>query len=384
MRRTLTLTLMAASLYVLGCGGSGDKLLSSNVEQVDQEARSGGNFLDATRFPTDQIVYVVPRDDIEALTDPFIVDPDSRFAWYLKDTDMVMGVAINGDVRAYPHNIGWWHEIVNDTVGGQPIVVSLCPLTGTGQVFNGRGRDGSRITLGVSGLLFNNNLVMYDRRDEETLYPQMTYTGVSGPGQGQQLEMLPVVETTWGYWKALYPNTKVLSGQTELSVTGGIYQRYPYMTGTIDYRLEHNIIDFPLSPELHLNPTAQRFQSKEMTFGVRFGDIAKAYPWSNLGDRAVINDTVAGNPIVVIWYAEANLALAYSRTFDGKELTFDMVESKSPVYPFLLKDREGGTTWNLKGEGIEGGYRGFRLIPVPGHNAFWFAWATFWQNTGIY
>ena len=137
MRRILTL--LATALYILGCGGSGDTLLSFDVEQVDRTTQTGGNFLDATGFPTDQIVYSVPRDDIPALTGPFIVDPDSRYAWYLKDTDTVIGVVINGKARAYPHNIGWWHEIVNDTVGGRPIVVSFCPLTGTGQVFDGQG-----------------------------------------------------------------------------------------------------------------------------------------------------------------------------------------------------------------------------------------------------
>ena len=101
----------------------------------------------------------MPKNNIPALTDPFIVDLDSRHAWYLKDTDTVIGVVMIGKSRTYPHNIGWWHKIVNNTIGGRPIV-SLCPLTGTGQVFDGRGQDGSRITLGVSGLLFNSNLVM--------------------------------------------------------------------------------------------------------------------------------------------------------------------------------------------------------------------------------
>ena len=67
-----------------------------------------------------------------------------------------MGVVINGEAVAYPHNIGWHHEIVNDVVSGPPIVVSFCPLTGTGLVFNGLSADGSRLTCGVSGLLFNN------------------------------------------------------------------------------------------------------------------------------------------------------------------------------------------------------------------------------------
>ena len=85
-----------------------------------------------------------------------------------------MGLFINGEAKAYPHNIGWLHEITNDVVGGKPVVVSFCPLTGTGMVFDGGELSVNRLTCGVSGNLFNNNLMMYDRRDnlsDPTLYP---------------------------------------------------------------------------------------------------------------------------------------------------------------------------------------------------------------------
>ena len=84
----------------------------------------------------------------------------------------MLGVAINGEARAYPHNIGWWHETVNDKIGGRAISVTFCPLTGMGLVFDATDAHGGQFQLGVSGLLFNTNLVMYDRRDGDTLYPR--------------------------------------------------------------------------------------------------------------------------------------------------------------------------------------------------------------------
>ena len=127
----------------------------------------------------------VAKDGIPALTNPTFVAPDE--IGYLAEDDVVMGLVINGEPRAYPHNIGWWNEIINDRVGDQSVVVSLCPLTGTGQVFNATDSDGSQIEFGVSGLLINSNLVMYDRRDGETLYPQMIYTAINGPQTGDRL-----------------------------------------------------------------------------------------------------------------------------------------------------------------------------------------------------
>ena len=128
---------------------------------------------------------------------------------------------------------------------------------------------------------------------------------------------------------------------------------------------------------------AQRFEPKSRVLGVRFGSQAKAYPFENMENEAVINDNVGGQDIVVVYYGAERLAIPYFRWVD-QTLTFDRVASNEPVYPFMLKDKETGTVWNLKGEGIQGKLEGRRLKQVPAHNAFWFAWATFWRDTEIF
>ena len=137
----------------------------------------GGSTLDV--FPLRQIITVLNFDSIPALTNPAFLEPSQ--VQYLAEDDLVLGLAINGEAKAYPHNIGWWHEIINDVVGGQPVSVTFCPLTGTGLVFDATDENGEQFSLGVSGKLYNNNLVMYDRRDR-TLYPQIYFTGVWGGG----------------------------------------------------------------------------------------------------------------------------------------------------------------------------------------------------------
>ncbi len=345
---------------------------------MGREPRAGDNFLG--HFPLDQVISGgVARDGIPALTDPKFVSPASVEASYILEDHLVMGVVINGEAKAYPHNIGWHHEIVNDIVGGESVVVSFCPLTGTGLVFDGTTSEDGRITTGVSGLLFNNNLIMYDRRDGQTLYPQMTFTGVQGPRSGEALKLLPVVETTWRYWKQLYPNTRVVSGNAGVYSIGD-YTINPYG----DYQSISSLPLFSTYPRLDLNPVGDYYEPKEMTLGVRFGEFAKAYPFPAIGDEAVINDTVDGNSILVVWYKREQLAIPYLRNLEEQTLTFEKVASSNATYPFLLKDKATGTTWNLKGEAIDGALKGKRLKQVPAHNAFWFAWASFWQNTGIY
>ena len=165
----------------------------------------GGSTLDV--FPLRQIITVLNFDSIPALTNPAFLEPSQ--VQYLAEDDLVLGLAINGEAKAYPHNIGWWHEIINDVVGGQPVSVTFCPLTGTGLVFDATDENGEQFSLGVSGKLYNNNLVMYDRRDR-TLYPQIYFTGVWGGRENQSLTLLPVIETTWAAWKQMYPETTVV------------------------------------------------------------------------------------------------------------------------------------------------------------------------------
>ena len=112
----------------------------------------------------------VGRDDIPALVHPDLGAPGQTPAGLL-DTDRVIGVVVNGAARAYPFPVMWQHEVVNDTLGGQPVLVSYCPLTGTGIAFDPR-IDGQAREFGVSGVLYRSNLMMFDR-ESESLWTQM-------------------------------------------------------------------------------------------------------------------------------------------------------------------------------------------------------------------
>ncbi len=334
-------------------------------------------YLDLESFPYDAIVSGGPgKDGIPALTNPQFVS--RTFVRYLDDDDMVLGVVIDGQAKAYPHNIGWWHEIVNDRIGNRAISVTFCPLTGTGLVFNATDTDGSQFELGVSGLLFNSNLIMYDRRDGATLYTQLAFKGVSGPRRGDELELLPVVETTWATWKELYPRTLVVS---EGTYSIDRYLSYPYG----DYRTNNNYflfaLDLPLSR--NNNPYVDEFSAKDRVLGVRLDGQAKAYAFATMGEQAVINDQVGGVDIAVVWDREHHLAIPYARQVGDRVLSFERIEREE--FPFFgLVDRETGTIWTALGEAVEGELVGEHLLQVPAHTSMWFAWVTFWRDTDVW
>jgi hypothetical protein len=175
---------------------------------------------------------------------------------------MVIGVARNGEARAYPLDLLNWHELVNDTLGGLPILVSFCPLCGTGIAFDRR-IDGSDRTFGVSGLLYRSDLLLYDR-ETESLWSQISSTAVTGPSRGQRLSQVRTRIMPWGRWRKQHPDTTVLTRDTGHRRD---YERSPYG----DYPESERVL-FPVSLD-------RRYHPKTPTLGLRIPDgAARAFP----------------------------------------------------------------------------------------------------------
>ncbi len=176
---------------------------------VVQAQVANGFDLSQTLIPAEEIRQGgPPRDGIVALIDPPRWTSEEADRW-LEDEDGVLGLVLGGQAVAYPIRILNWHELVNDRVGGRPVCVTYCPLTGTGVVFEAS-LSGQRALFGVSGLLYNSNLLFYDRATE-SLFSQLMLRAVSGPLRGTALEPLPAVATTWARWRERYPQSAVLS-----------------------------------------------------------------------------------------------------------------------------------------------------------------------------
>ncbi len=326
-----------------------------------------------------------PRDGIPAMTNPLFVSV-SRASDWVADGDLVIGVVRNGEAKAYPEALGWWHEIVNDQIGGEFITVTLCPLTGTPQVFDATTQSGRQMEFGVSGLLINSNLVMYDRRDNQTLYPQMLYTGINGRFKNERLELLPAIETTFGMWKKMYPDSQVAQFGTGLErypqsqrssyMNADRFEVYPYS----DYRTNNGYFIAPLTTG---RPDLTRYFAKEVVTGICIGSALRAYPYADMAPAAVINDTLGGQALLVVFDLDSRTSIPYDRTVDGQTLSFYQVEAEGDL-PVEFRDVETGSRWNLLGLAVDGPLAGKQLRHLPSHNSMWFAWNTWWPETTVW
>lgn len=336
--------------------------------------------------PIDSLIHHIKsggarQDEIPAMNNPLIVEPAQ--ALYLNNDDLILGVVINGQARAYPHSLGWNHEIINDRLGGRYIAVTFCPLTSTGLVFDATDNQGAQIKFGVSGLLINSNLVMFDRSNN-TLYPQMIFTGINGPDKGRTLKLLPVVETTWGLWQQLHPSTSIVQAATGLAHYADYirnvyqlknYQNYPYD----DYRTNHFLLMFLPTTA----PYNQILPAKEIILGLLYQEYSKAYPLSRMPDGAVINDRLGDQPLLIIFDAANHTAIPYKRRLQERLLTFYRVPATTAL-PIEFMDRETHSRWNMHGKAIDGPLQGEHLEPMASYNAMWFGWSAYWPTTQLW
>lgn len=224
-----------------------------------------------------------PKDGIPAISAPRLIP---AAAARLRPDDRVVGIVAGSDARAYPINILNYHEIVNDRIGDTPIAVTYCPLCDSVVGFDRRTPLGER-EFGVSGLLYNSNVLMYDRGGRpESLWSQLATQGISGPAANKALSTIPVELTTWQEWRARYPATQVLSTDTGYQRD---YARNPYVR-------YFNVPDlmFPAKPESNRLPT------KERVVGVWTAEAARCYPESAFSrDRPRIEDTIGDERVVI-------------------------------------------------------------------------------------
>jgi hypothetical protein len=318
-----------------------------------------------------------PKDGIPALKEPQFVSVSEAGAW-LKPKEPVILVQVGEDAKAYPIQILIWHEIANDTVGGEPLTVTFCPLCNTAIAFK-RTVNGQVLDFGTTGRLRYSNLIMYDRQTE-TWWQQATGDAIAGELTGMQLEFYPATIISWQDFKTTYPQGKVLSRETGYSRD---YGHNPYI-GYDDVNNPPFLYQGPTTPD-QLPPVAR-------VLTIDLNGEAVAYPYETLEKIGVVNDTVGGEEVAIFWQAgtvspldstatssgrDVGAAAAFSRQINDQILTFNFDGG-------VIKDRQTGSTWNVLGLAIDGELAGKQLTPVISINHFWFSWAAFKPETRVY
>lgn len=320
-----------------------------------------------------------PRDGIPSIDNPTFISQEEASAW-LAGNEPVIAVDLNGEARAYPLQILTWHEIVNDTIGDLPIIVTFCPLCNSAIVFEAR-VNGEPTEFGTSGLLRNSDLIMYDRQTE-SLWQQFTGEAIVGDQVGTQLTFLPSSLISFDDFRAAYPAGTVLSKETGINRPYGqnpyvgydtIGGRDPFLfTGEIDGRL----------------PAVERVVSVSL----EEEGLDLAYPLSTLAEIGVINDKQGEQHLVIFHTAGTASALGAAQIADGDDVgatgVFDpMVDDQLLTFSQdgnLFIDAETSSTWNIVGQAVAGPLAGTQLEPIVHGDHFWFSWAAFKPDTIVF
>jgi hypothetical protein len=262
-----------------------------------------------------------------------------------RDPDLVLGVELAGESRAYVVNMMGKpeSELLNDTLAGWPIAVAFCAKCCSPLVFS-RVVDGETLTLYLTGELLDNNMMI---RDVETgsEWVQLTGEAIAGPLEGHRLEPLPVIWTDWKTWRERYPKTTL----PDLPIVVEAYRHHPL---------------YSASPE-------ERSLFAEMQWGLSRGETAKSWPFPQLAQHPVVNEVFAGQPLLIVFDVRTSTASAYDRRDGDTELTFCRRGRE-------LTDTETGSQWDpILGLAVMGPLKGHRLIPIAGTVSLEEAWQKF-------
>jgi len=307
---------------------------------------------------------------------------------YLNDSDYVLGVTLNGESRAYPTRFLWWHHIINDSIGkaesgGQvPIAVTYCSVCNTGICYDPT-LDGKALKIDFYGLY--NGVVVLCERETESVVLQVEGRFVTGALAGKQLAPKPTLDTTWGKWKLLHPNTLVMSPTPEFQRWYSPkdqpeprgYDRFPapFFRPTVtrgDKRLP------PFDKVLAVTVVQPQKKKSEPERVIR-----RAYPIKALQEaNGVLNDKVGKVSMTVFLDTETVTANAFSSVLDGKTLLFEARKQEDGKFAFY--DKETESRWNIEGLAEEGTLAGKSLARIENHLSQWYGWSAYFPDTSIY
>ena len=292
------------------------------------------------------------RDAIPPLHEPQYESAD-EVRW-LRDDDAVIGYAEGDSAWAYPIRILNFHEIVNDMLGGVAVLVSYCPLCGSGVVFS-RQVEGRVLTFGNTSALYESDMVMLDY-ETGSYWWQVAGRAIVGSLTDTSLVVLPATTTSWKVWKQLHPDTVVLSRATGYRRD---YDRDPF----IGYasQLNHGGFAFPVTPRRYT-----RLEAGTMVLTVRLGDTARAYPLETKGVD-IAHDELGNEPIVIFLDGAGGAAAFRARLNEGEPgLSFRVRDG-------TIFDRTTKTHWDLAGRATQGTLAGRELRQLPSKTTYWFA-----------
>ncbi|MDN5205276.1 DUF3179 domain-containing (seleno)protein [Fulvivirgaceae bacterium BMA10] len=328
--------------------------------RIDPKFKNYFNDHQTRKIRLDEVLWGgVQQDGIPPLRSPEMAS--AQEATFMENDNVVFGIEINGDARAYPKRILAWHEMFVDSVGSIPVAGVYCTLCGTMILYKTE-HKGTKYNLGTSGFLFRSNKLMYDR-ETQSLWNTLWGEPVIGSLAEQDiaLERLSVVTTTWEEWKKRHPDTKVLSlntGHIRDYSEGAAYREY-FATDELmfnipkrDYRLRNKdeILGLILSD----------FPDKPLALSAKF-----------LKRKPLYHDKIEDKHLVILTDRSGA-----NRVYETKGEIFEKWDKENT----LIDDK--GVTWTLSESNLKSKH-GKILHRLPAHRAFWFGWFSAYSHTRL-
>ena len=311
----------------------------------------------ATRIRLDEVRWGgVKQDGIPPLRQPKMISVDE--ASYLDDGNVVFGIEINGDARAYPKRILAWHEMFIDEIGGTEFTGVYCTLCGAVILYKTR-YQGRRHQLGTSGFLYRSNKLMYDR-ETQSLWNTTWGEPVIGPlvGQNIRLQRSFLVTTTWGEWKRRHPATTVLSLETgyQRDYGEGVAYKAYFSTDTLMFSI---------------STSDNRLNNKDEVLALTFPDHSRET--MAIAAQYLTKSPIYQNALGDLKFIVLTDSSGANRVFETGGIQFVAYDQDSAV-----TDSEGGQ-WLLSEDRLSS--NGMELARLPAHRAFWFGWHAAYPDT---
>ena len=347
------------------------------LESQSQSLPGFSTDLSINSIDLDELINGGPgKDGIPSIDNPQFVSQREASQW-IDDMEPVIALEVNGEARAYPIQILIWHEIVNDRIGGVPVLVTFCPLCYSAIVFDRR-LNNLEYEFGVSGLLRHSDMVMYDRTTD-SLWQQFSGEAIVGELTGDQLRIIPSQLISFAQFRENWPDAEVLSRNT------GHRRNY----GQNPYAGYDNVNN---SPFLLKKDVPGEIPPMEKVIGVRTDNAVKGYTYTVTREKRVLHDTVGDEPIVIFHVDGMASALdnrsisrsrddgstgVFSPVLHGEKLTFEYANGR-------IKDTATGSTWTVSGKAVSGPHKGKQLNTMIFGDYFAFAWLVFYPDTEMH
>jgi hypothetical protein len=377
MRKKHILPVTFTLLFVLQCAyiaGAQKQQKTQNFDYPDWKTNTEKRSINLRDLVTPDVP--VPKDGIPSIDRPRFVTINEARNW-LNEKEPVIVLQVNGVSRAYPLQILVWHEVVNDQIGGVPVVITYCSICNSAIIFERK--LGRRVlTFGISGFVHGSNMILYDR-ETESWWQQFTGEAVVGDLTGKKLNPLSAQVIGFAQFASAFPKGEVLSQQTGYTRDYGRNPHFRYDN------IEGGPSHFRGKPD-------RRLRSMEKVIGIEIGDQTKAYPYSISSTRRVIYDQI-GTQEIVIFHAEGALSAldatdmkkskeagstgVFAPFVDGRRLQFRYENGQ-------FVDAETGSRWDILGRAVSGSLQGKTLKGIPHGDYFAFAWLAFKPKTEIF